>query len=821
MQPRWSSQLAVAMAVMSCVSGVVLSQSVESVSTYVPSDVGGSQGLYCEVILPSAPRYAEGAPVVVHVPGGWGSKGTSSPERQLTSAGFIQIVFNFPGGGVADKKSGGDYDERGENCIRALRDIVLFAMGRKADKNGKCLEDLTGEITPIYGNVGLCGWSNGGNATITVAGAFAHDLAGLAWIVNWESPVGDGMPNVEAGRQEQVNPAYDPDTGTWDFTHLAFSDTLTVSTEPPVVRGGLYFDFNANGIFDGDDFKPWPHIWPLIAGKAYYSVRLRSEAESRGIVPSPAPSTLATVEETQAFWHYRNGEYWIEEAVSGNPGLMFMVIASQDDHVQGAPDYPHVLTQYEGFRNAGARLVRLNPDRAYVEAISGSACPEAVDNAAFVAYDHLSVRSAVEPESLPYEATVNAGVLELADRTQTDELSPQLDSVLVEQTGTIDWKPFFTLAPEEGTEFVVDTVVVVEGGGVPVLNLTKSNTILLTSATGSGLLMFEVKDNGRTYDSLAAPARGMDGGFVYLPDGRIRFLSEEPSPTSTPHRHKSRIVSWISADGITWSKEPGIRYQPGAEDDSIASVPAVIQVQDSVWRMYYVGDWYRTNGTRTAISTDWGWTWRAESRGNILRLGDVDPHPVYLTNGKIRLYGRSGMGAASPAQAGISYCDSDDGLHFDTLQVKILIKDSDIPASFKLDPAVIRFPNGDVACYLGTMPLMGQPGRPRLLVAWAKKATGAKPARLPLVPENIRLYQNYPNPFNPVTTIRFSLLQPAHVTLKLFDMLGREVSTLVDGHLAQGEHTVHYEAGDLPSGMYIYRLQTDQQKLERTMELVR
>ncbi len=796
------------------------------VTTFVPSDVGGSEGLYCQIHLPPAPRYAEGAPVVVHIPGGWKSEGIGSPERPLVSAGFIQILFNFPGGGAGAQKSGGQYDERGENCIRALRDIVLFALGKKADKNGKYLDDLAGAITPLFTNVGLCGWSNGGNATITAAGAFVHDLADLAWIVNWESPVGDGMPNVEAGENGQVNPAYDPNTGTWDFSRLAFSDTLTVSSKAPEVKGGFYFDFNSNGCYDAGDFRPQAHVFKTSTTKAYYSVCLRTEAQNRGLAPPTAPATLATVEETQEFWSYRNGENWIAAAIAGNPNLLFMVTASEEDHVQGAPDHPHVLIQYEAFRAAGARFVRLNPDRVYVEAVGGSSYPQAADNPALTAYDHLSIRSALEPEGankIPDAIFTAAGVVELADRTQANDLSAQLDSVLFpEQTSAIDWKPYFTLTPEEGTEFEVDTTAIVLGGGVPVLNISSDGAIFLTSVKGPQLLAFEVRDNGKTLFPIASPSqRGFDGGFIYLPDGRTRFLSEEPAPGSTPQRHKSRIVSWISSDGRTWTKEAGIRYQPGAEDDSIASVPAVIQVQDSVWRMYYVGDWYRTNGTRTAISTDWGWTWRPESRGNILRQGDVDPHPVYLSNGKIRLYGRSGMGKSSPEQSGISYCDSDDGVHFDTLQVKLLIKDSDMPAMLKLDPAVIKFPNGDIACYLGVMPPLYQPGTPKLLVAWAKKSTRVRTFPSGSLPNRFQFHQNYPNPFNPTTTIHFSIPHREHVTLKIFDALGKEVAMLVDGELNAGEHSLVYDAKSLSSGLYISRLQVGQYVQQIKMEVVK
>ena len=73
--------------------------------------------------------------------------------------------------------------------------------------------------------------------------------------------------------------------------------------------------------------------------------------------------------------------------------------------------------------------------------------------------------------------------------------------------------------------------------------------------------------------------------------------------------------------------------------------------------------------------------------------------------------------------------------------------------------------------------------------------------------KEIYLEQNYPNPFNPSSIIRFSLPRYQYVTLKVFDVLGREMATLVDGELSPGEHSVVFNAKDLPSGVYFYRLQ--------------
>ncbi len=78
-----------------------------------------------------------------------------------------------------------------------------------------------------------------------------------------------------------------------------------------------------------------------------------------------------------------------------------------------------------------------------------------------------------------------------------------------------------------------------------------------------------------------------------------------------------------------------------------------------------------------------------------------------------------------------------------------------------------------------------------------------------IIPKAFRLYQNYPNPFNPTTTIQFALPKRSSVTLKLYDILGKEVGTLVDEELLPGEYKVSFDAAGLASGVYFYQLEAE------------
>ncbi|MGE5621279.1 MAG: T9SS type A sorting domain-containing protein [archaeon] len=89
------------------------------------------------------------------------------------------------------------------------------------------------------------------------------------------------------------------------------------------------------------------------------------------------------------------------------------------------------------------------------------------------------------------------------------------------------------------------------------------------------------------------------------------------------------------------------------------------------------------------------------------------------------------------------------------------------------------------------------------------------------VPSVFSLKQNYPNPFNPSTTIKFSLPQAGHYTMKVYDLLGKEVAVLINGELKEGNYNINFNAENLSTGVYIYHLHGSSVSMTRKMLLLK
>jgi hypothetical protein len=103
---------------------------------------------------------------------------------------------------------------------------------------------------------------------------------------------------------------------------------------------------------------------------------------------------------------------------------------------------------------------------------------------------------------------------------------------------------------------------------------------------------------------------------------------------------------------------------------------------------------------------------------------------------------------------------------------------------------------------------------------FAKTTTFVEPVK-GAVPTDYTLAQNYPNPFNPSTEIRFSITRSGSTTLKVYDLMGREVSTLVNETLAAGSYNVKFDATNLSSGTYLYVLTSGGMRLTNKMLLLK
>jgi hypothetical protein len=90
-----------------------------------------------------------------------------------------------------------------------------------------------------------------------------------------------------------------------------------------------------------------------------------------------------------------------------------------------------------------------------------------------------------------------------------------------------------------------------------------------------------------------------------------------------------------------------------------------------------------------------------------------------------------------------------------------------------------------------------------------------------IVPEGISLLQNYPNPFNAQTLIQYNLAGESDVSLTVFDILGRQVETLIDGYQNAGPHQVIWDAENSPSGIYFYMIKADNSVETKRMTLIR
>jgi hypothetical protein len=95
-----------------------------------------------------------------------------------------------------------------------------------------------------------------------------------------------------------------------------------------------------------------------------------------------------------------------------------------------------------------------------------------------------------------------------------------------------------------------------------------------------------------------------------------------------------------------------------------------------------------------------------------------------------------------------------------------------------------------------------------MFARWSGPELDDDPTNIPAIelPVGIKLSQNYPNPFNPTTQIEYALPEASHVRLEVYNLMGQRIATLVNEQQVAGNHRVIFDATNLSSGMYIYRI---------------
>ena len=408
--------------------------------TWIPSQAAPGRGIVVRLIWPAQPRYPDGTAAVVEVPGADSPGGVELPRGEardpLVEQGLVVVSFAFPGGGRPPLRSSGTYDHRGMNSLMALRDVVRFLRGEIPAEGGCYISDIL--PYPVL-QVGLIGSSNGGNTAVVALGLFGDEME-VDWYVGWENPAGVQFTTVDIGSRGKSLPGYVPCSCELtpagvecdvDYTQLRWDGEAVSRGWGPQgrgTRGVLYHDLNGNGRYDEGDYVlgAYPGTFAGVE-KRVYSLHVLQAAVERSLI-NPWPADVATLEEARAYWAIRDMSRYYDEVLRRLPEIAVIVIGSQVDHVQVAPDHPHILLQYQGWREAGIHWVRLNPDAAYVEHLSGR--PGAVDNPAGTPVDCRNIAGMLEPEEIPDRITRAAAALELSDRVYHGDWVPDLAAVL-------------------------------------------------------------------------------------------------------------------------------------------------------------------------------------------------------------------------------------------------------------------------------------------------------------------------------------------------------------------------------------------------------
>jgi hypothetical protein len=394
-----------------------------------------------------AERYPAGAPVVIWLAGGEECRDFKH-DLPAQADDLIIITFLFPGctDVATGRTSSGTYDWRGQESIRALRNVILYAAGELPDIQGRTIDQVV-PVPVLHDNIGLIGSSNGGNIIVAAPALHGADLRGhLRYVIQWETPVSSQIATRDLGRGwmkpygaqgDYFNSRYQ---GYGPLILAVSYSDLAYNPDEPYYP--VFHDGNHNGQYDTDPDEtgapsnpPDPDLdnslaleldedFPLdgYTGEngiqRVYSRPVTQALANNAIFPQ-WPDNVATPAEANAYWNIRESVRLYNDAHSRMPRLEAMVLASVRDHVQSLPDKQHIRQAFEGWDDAGA-WVQINPSPAYVLQAAPSVDPGSLpDNAPNTPpADWSNVTAYCIAEAVPDPAYQLAAIWQMADRAQ-------------------------------------------------------------------------------------------------------------------------------------------------------------------------------------------------------------------------------------------------------------------------------------------------------------------------------------------------------------------------------------------------------------------
>lgn len=422
-----------------------------SVSTYVPSETADGNGLAVNLLFGNKPRYQDGAPVAVVVPGGTGADGLTF-NMHAAQVGFIELRFAFPGGGSPEFGSRGNFDNRGSASVEALRDVVLFAAGKKPDYKGRFIKDLlAGQYKVSPNNVGLVGWDNGGNQALVALAKYKSELDFVTWLAFYESPVGSLFSPANLGWQQDLllnkhyregsaatgNLLIDYRKLTWSANAFRNPNRITGKKRGmPGLKGVLFFDENNNKVWEESSEYAFNSTIDPTLTKQYFPPQVTAACERLHIFPKEWPSNVATLTESEDFYQDRDGSLYVSDIAREYPNLAVGIFGSAVDHSQQQPDHPHIAFLYNKFLTAKVKWLKLNPDACYMAAISQMNLANFVNNRPNTSIDAGTEAGGLlrhlEPEGIvPDYVYMQAMISEMADRLKAKKLKEILAVPLV------------------------------------------------------------------------------------------------------------------------------------------------------------------------------------------------------------------------------------------------------------------------------------------------------------------------------------------------------------------------------------------------------